>query len=473
MAGSKNTSEQTDGDKARACEAVLKDIRQVLMDISGEESSGEYAWGLIFLVLLRTDDDLWQQLSEASTAISSKLDIISSVKTQFEQLSKRTESLAFIAGAETTLPDSPFDVLRLIHLVDEIPRELIGTTLILRIYGGFCSSETELRRDVETPHSIADLLISIARVFHIDKPSLVYDPCTGSPTFARRVLNELSADRFIGQDIDYQSGILAQIVTVLDGDKLDIQPFDATGVDLFPSVKVNAAFCAIPFDTQAWGSGLPGAEDMSRWPYGVPAKNRGNGAWLQQVLAHCSDEGYAFTVLPGSLLAGIEEQERALLMQLLTEGRVYVSLALPARLYRHMRSAAHIVVFGPKRSEQRANTLFISVQEDTEADDALQRTLSDKTTARILAKIADFLDRKAENEKGFAVVLNPEQIKKLDSSLLAIRFVDIDFLFAKDQAPTVLEDLASLRKRLEDISEITRTTDQELIALLKRSDDES
>jgi N-6 DNA Methylase len=145
-----------------------------------------------------------------------------------------------------------------------------------------------------------------------------------------RKLAQLSL-KVYGQEIDPRAWRIAAQRLRIHGLEADVRQGDSLSHDAFFNREFDVVLCDPPYGSYRTEIGI-GPDP--RWEFGLPPKKSGDFAWLQHAIAHLSESGRAYVVLPSGSLQrkGQDEQIRR---EIVRRGAVEAVIALPTGTAEH------------------------------------------------------------------------------------------------------------------------------------------
>jgi type I restriction enzyme M protein len=212
-----------------------------------------------------------------------------------------------------------------------------------------------------------------------------------------------------------------------------------------------------PFSLKDWGKEEAKSDEWSRFERGVPAKNRGDYAFILHMIHSArEDTGRVATVVPhGVLFRG--GSEKRIRKSLIEDNLLDAVIGLPENLFAGTGIPAAIMVFRKDRDASgRDDVLFIDAS-DTYEDATGQNKLREEDVDRIV----DAYHAREEVDK-FAYVAPRSEIKENNFNLNIPRYVDT----FEPEEPVDLEAVQKEIHAIQDNLDETRVEiDRQLDAL--------
>jgi type I restriction enzyme M protein len=173
-----------------------------------------------------------------------------------------------------------------------------------------------------------------------------------------------------------------------------------------------------PFSLDKWGYEYWEKDPHGRNKYGTPPKTKGDWAFIQHMLAHCSQDGMVATVVPhGVLFRGAAEGR--IRTGVLDADLVEAVIGLgPNIFYGTGIPAAILILNNVKPKERKGKVLFINASETFRPGKA-QNYLDREHIDAIVQAFEGYADKEL-----FARVVDLKEIKENDYNLNITRYVD-------------------------------------------------
>jgi type I restriction enzyme M protein len=201
-----------------------------------------------------------------------------------------------------------------------------------------------------------------------------------------------------------------------------------------------------PFSLSNWGREEAESDNLGRFRFGIPPKDKGDLAFVQHMVATLNHEGKAGVVMPhGILFRGSSEGK--IRQGLLEEDLVEAIVGLPSNLFYGTGIPACIILFNRNKDEhKKGKVLFISGSEDY-LEGKNQNVLRDQDIERVVTAYD-----KWEDVEKYSRLVNLDEIKSNDYNLNIARYIDtaveeeqIDI----EEALAELQQLEQERKGIE------------------------
>ena len=184
-----------------------------------------------------------------------------------------------------------------------------------------------------------------------------------------------------------------------------------------------------PFNLTPWGADK--LKEDQRWKYGMPPAGNANFAWMQHMIWHLAPNGRMGMVLANGSLSSQSGGEGEIRKNIIDDDLIECIISLPDKLF-YTTGIPVCLWFINKNKKQKGKTLFIDARNMGTMVTRALRELSDGSENpedNDIKKLSDtykaFIDGSLENEPGYCVVTNIEEIAKQDYILTPGRYVGI------------------------------------------------
>ncbi len=365
----------------------------------------------------------------------------------------------------------------LVMLISQI--KLVGketTDVLGHVYeyflGQFASAEARKAGQFYTPRSIVNLIVECLKPYD----GIVYDPAMGSGGFF------VSSDKFIksnkrtgkdkltiyGQESNPTTWRLSAMNMVIRGLNFNFGkiPADTFTKNQHPNLKADFIMANPPFNVREWESDK--LTNDKRWKYGIPPSRNANFAWIQHIVHHLSQTGYAAVVLANGSVSSQIKNEATIRKNIVNADLVDCIISLPGQLFLNTQIPACIWIMSKDRStnnktrNRKHEVLFIDARESGQMVNRTQKIITEDE----IKQIANIYNSwKSKNKQyadipGLCVSASLDEIKMNDYILVPGRYVktkendsDINFThetkLAVDELKVLFDDSNMIRKNLK------------------------
>jgi hypothetical protein len=269
---------------------------------------------------------------------------------------------------------------------------------------------------------------------------ILYDPTCGFASTVTKTV-ELTGDpsRIIGQDISSSALRIAMLRSFLHDVKIELVKGDVLVEDLLPGLKADVIVAEPPFGARF---DAPAALADIRFAYGTPPRISADLAWIQDAVAHLSENGRAYVVTTVGCLSskGSEEGIRAGLVR---SGCVEAVVALPGKMLPHTAVPLALWVLRPPTNYFDESIQFIDATEEKNPAEAVPTLLAEqeKTAFGMLRAFGGEVLAKNSNLNPLEWVLRePEAYDELG----------IDFDYSYHSVGSALQEIEELLLSLQN-----------------------
>lgn len=200
-----------------------------------------------------------------------------------------------------------------------------------------------------------------------------------------------------------------------------------------------------PFSLSNWGREEADADDLGRFRFGLPPKDKGDLAFIQHMVATLNHKGKAGVVMPhGVLFRG--GAEGAIRKGLLEEDLIEAVIGLPSNLFYGTGIPACILIFNRNKDERKKGKVFFLHGADDFQEGKNQNLLRDQD----IEKIVSAYDKWVDVEK-YCRVVELKEIQDNDYNLNIPRYIDA---IEEEEVINMENVLVELRKLEDERSEI-------------------
>ncbi|SFE75157.1 type I restriction-modification system subunit M [Alteribacillus iranensis] len=200
-----------------------------------------------------------------------------------------------------------------------------------------------------------------------------------------------------------------------------------------------------PFSLSNWGKEEAEADNLGRFRFGIPPKDKGDLAFVQHMISTLNHEGKAGVVMPHGILfrGGAEGKIRKAILE---EDLLEAVIGLPPNLFYGTGIPASILILNRKKEERQKGHVFFLHGADDYQEGKNQNFLRDED----IEKIVSAYDKWEEVEK-YCRPVAMEEINENDYNLNITRYIDTT---EEEEQIDVQEALAELRKLEDEREEI-------------------
>ena len=267
-------------------------------------------------------------------------------------------------------------------------------------------------------------------------PESVFDPAAGTGGFLLAAAQLWSDDRSVGtkspvvglfgQEINRSAWRTAKQRFLVHGYECTLVLGDSLREDAFSGQRFDLVVADPPYGQRL--EPFKTGEPDSRWVLGERGGKNADLAWLQHVIAHVSDRGWGYVLLPhGALFRGGREAD--VRRELVRRGAISAVVALPPYMGQHTSVPLSLVMvraLDAQPDSRDARVLFV----DAMGADGQEVP---GPTAPLIDLIGDVLSRwqaggeplagEEEDEEGFAATVPMIELLDAEASLLPSRWV--------------------------------------------------
>ncbi len=320
--------------------------------------------------------------------------------------------------SESNLPNRT--IKELVCLIDEIDIENQDEKIdyLGRIYeyfiGNFAATEGNRGGEFFTPPSVVELLVQMLN----PQDGTVYDPACGTGGMFIQS-NKYSGKRlrFIGQEQNFKTIILAYMNGVLHGLDLQIKNGDTLLNDCFDELKADYIISNPPFNMKDWG-----AENLSSSDpriFGGVNKNNANYMWIQHFIYHLNNTGKAGFVISNGALTSSNEADLDTRRKMLEQNIIDCIVQLPDKMFLGTAIPSALIFLDKARGE-KDKILFVDASDLGENISKTQKILSKDDISHICKLYHDYQKNKRikYNKKGFSWVVKTSEVVKNDYKIM-------------------------------------------------------
>lgn len=425
--------------------------------LRGKIPPSDYKFFVLPIVFIRymsgkKDDGVWEEIVNARN--EKELPVLldkelSAILPDFDEVKNPYKDLY----STSNLPDRTIrDLVNLINEIDISERQE-RIDYLGRIYeyfiGNFAATEGNRGGEFFTPYTVVELLVQMLS----PQEGTVYDPACGTGgMFIQSDKYSGKKLKFVGQEQNYKTIMLAYMNGILHGLNLNILKGDTLLNDRFPSLKADYVISNPPFNMKDWGSESLSASDPR--VFGMVNKNNANYMWIQHFVYHLKDTGRAGFVISNGALTSSNEADLCTRQKLLEMNCIDCVVQLPDKMFlgTAIPSALIFIDMGRRNTQE---ILFIDASSFGESVTKTQNVLSKNEIERISSLYHAFKNAKdiQYNVKGFSWLVLKENVISNDCKLLPSIYTGVE-------------------ERIVDIAEnekIIKSLKEQLLAQIKKS----
>ncbi|MDH5646474.1 MAG: type I restriction-modification system subunit M, partial [Candidatus Heimdallarchaeota archaeon] len=302
--------------------------------------------------------------------------------------------------------------------------------------GKFAKLEGRRAGQFFTPKPVVRLLVELLQPFS----GIVYDPCCGSGgmfiqshEFITAKGGNQSDIAIYGQESNPTTWKLAKMNLAIRGIDADLGLVfaDTFHNNQHKSLKANYILSNPPFNDRDWDDkGL--LINDSRWTYGIPPRRNANYAWIQHVISHLSDEGFAGIVLANGSLNSQNNRDLHIRMNLIKNNLVDCIISLPSQLFISTTISACIWIINKNKSisAHQTNRDFILFIDGRDIGFMLDRRYRDMSNEDITLISSIYDNWKSNNEYndvgGLCKSVSIQEVMNNNYNLIPGSYVDIE-----------------------------------------------
>ena len=300
----------------------------------------------------------------------------------------------------------------LINLINEI--DLIGNNgkidYLGQIYeyfiGNFAATEGNRGGEFFTPPSVVNLLVSMLN----PREGIVYDPACGTGGMFIQSSKYSAANlKFLGQEQNCKTILLAYMNGVLHGLDLEIRNGDTLLNDCFPDLKADYVISNPPFNMKEWGAEQIKTEDPRI--FGMINKNNANYMWIQHFVYHLKPTGKAGFVISNGALTSSNEADLYTRKCMLEKNIIDCVVQLPDKMFIGTAIPSALIFVDMERIKDD-KILFIDASKFGESISKTQKVLSEENIEIIAGLYRAFKEKKKVkyNIKGQSWVVDCNEV---------------------------------------------------------------
>lgn len=417
--------------------------------LRGKIPPSDYKYYVLPLVFIRylsekNNNDVWKTIADNcdNEKIAQILDNeLSKVLPVFDNLKNPFDNMY----TESNLTSRT--IMELICLINEIDISSNEEKVdyLGRIYeyfiGNFAATEGNRGGEFFTPSSVVELLVQMLN----PQKGIVYDPACGTGGMFIQS-NKYSGKnmKFIGQEQNSKTILLAYMNGVLHGLDLQIKKGDTLLNDLFGNLKADYVISNPPFNMKDWGAEQLATDDPRI--FGMVNKNNANYMWIQHFIYHLKKNGKAGFVISNGALTSSNEADLITRKKMIEDNIVDCVVQLPDKMFLGTAIPSALIFLDMDR-KNKDKVLFIDGCMLGESVSKTQKVLRDKDIKKICSLYQSYrADKKVKyNNKGFSCVANVSEILKNDVKLMPSIYTGVE---------EVVIDLAENEMRISELKKM-------------------
>lgn len=389
--------------------------------LRGKIPPSDYKFYVLPLVFIRymsekKQNEVWKEIVNACEQdISELLDReLEEILPKFGHIKSPYEKLY----SESNLPTRTIkELVCLINEIDIKNREE-KIDYLGRIYeyfiGNFAATEGNRGGEFFTPPSVVELLVEMLN----PQGGIVYDPACGTGGIFIQSSKYCGKQlKFIGQEQNYKTIMLAYMNGVLHGLDLEIKNGDTLLNDCFDGLKADYVISNPPFNMKDWGAEQLSSSDPR--VFGKINKNNANYMWVQHFVYHLKDTGKAGFVISNGALTSSNAADLDTRKKLLEQNIIDCVVQLPDKMFLGTAIPSALIFLDKARGEKN-KILFIDASTLGESISKTQKMLSKNDIAQICKLYHDYQkDKRIKyNKKGVSWVVKVSDVIKNECKIM-------------------------------------------------------
>lgn len=385
-----------------------------------------YVLPLVFLryISLKTKKKVWGDLVKHCEEENIVEILDKELCKELPRFSDLTNPYENIYGDSNLPPRTIRDLICLINeinLEDENKVDYLGNIYEYFI-GNFAATEGNRGGEFFTPASVVDLLVNMLE----PQKGIVYDPACGTGGMFIQS-NKYSGVplKFVGQEQNSKTIMLAYMNAVLHGIDIDIKMGDTLLNDCYSDLKADIVISNPPFNMKDWGAEFVSYDDPRL--IGKINKNNANYMWIQHFLYHMKEDGKAGFVISNGALTSSNEADYYTRMRMIELNVIDCVVQLPEKMFLGTAIPSTLIFLNNNR-DKRDKILFIDASKLGELISKTQKVITKSDIERISSLYHSFRDgkRKKYNEKGFSWAADIETVQKNEFKLMPSLYTGVE-----------------------------------------------
>lgn len=382
--------------------------------LRGKIPPSDYKFYVLPLVFIRymsekKNDGLWDKIviDSGNEKIACLLDEeLMNILPQFSNMSNPYEDMY-------TNSNLPVRTIKdLINLINEIDLKSNSGKIdyLGQIYeyfiGNFAATEGNRGGEFFTPPSVVNLLVNMLNPQEV----LVYDPACGTGgMFIQSSKYSGSNFKFVGQEQNCKTILLAYMNGVLHGLDIEIKNGDTLLNDCFPDLKADYVISNPPFNMKEWGAEQLDSSDPRI--FGMINKNNANYMWIQHFVYHLKPNGKAGFVISNGALTSSNEADLITRKRMLEKNIIDCVVQLPDKMFIGTAIPSALIFLDMDRNKDD-KILFIDASKFGENVSKTQKVISEEHIENIAKLYRTFKEKKKVkyNVKGYSWVIDTSNV---------------------------------------------------------------
>lgn len=272
--------------------------------------------------------------------------------------------------------------------------------------GNFAATEGNRGGEFFTPPSVVNLLVNMLN----PQEGVIYDPACGTGgMFIQSSKYSGSNFKFIGQEQNCKTILLAYMNGVLHGLDIEIKNGDTLLNDCFPDLKADFVISNPPFNMKEWGAEQLDSGDPRI--FGKMNKNNANYMWIQHFVYHLKPNGKAGFVISNGALTSSNEADLITRKRMLERNIIDCVVQLPDKMFIGTAIPSALIFLDMERAKED-KILFIDASKFGENVSKTQKVISEKRIESIAKLYRTFKEKKKENYnvKGYSWVIDADKV---------------------------------------------------------------
>lgn len=435
--------------------------------LRGKIPPSDYKFYVLPLVFIRymsekKNNDVWAEIVEKSDneMIASLLDDeLMKIFPQFDNMANPYEDMY----SNSNLPVRT--IKDLINLINEIDLKSKSEKIdyLGQIYeyfiGNFAATEGNRGGEFFTPPSVVNLLVSMLN----PQEGVVYDPACGTGgMFIQSSKYSGSNLKFLGQEQNCKTILLAYMNSVLHGIDVEIKSGDTLLNDCFPELKADYVISNPPFNMKEWGAEQLDSEDPR--VFGMINKNNANYMWIQHFIYHLKSNGKAGFVISNGALTSSNEADLVTRRKMLERNIIDCVVQLPDKMFIGTSIPSALIFLDMDRKEN-GKILFVDTSRFGENVSKTQKIISEEDIENVSRLYKSFKGKKKVkyNIKGYSWVTDVNEVINNGCKLMPSIYTGVEEVVVNQE-----ENDAEIRVLKDKLSEQIKISNNLANMLLKR-----